>query len=281
MLQPEFITPDGQKIKLGRLDKPRADKPETTMLMSKADDVGSGKPENLGPRKGREIQPVDEKEIVNPIDRIAPAEQKVAQLMALSEQNKPLVGKFLKAIDTKFGTKSEISMKESQDILDKAKRPSIKEKKPWFDVEHVRDSLRFKTPVDDLQDLPKIIEALKDGDFEVVKLDLGKLVNPKGRGWRMAAIDLKAPNGQILEYQILPTEMNEAGNIEHQIYKQWRGKDLTKLPIDEQIQSQKIDLAANELYQNAWNRYLLRTQQTEQSISQLVTDTAKHFEEEL
>jgi len=273
LLQPDFVTPDGQRIKLGRLNQPHADKPDTGMLMSKADDLSGSKPEHLRPGKGREIEPVDEREIVNPIDRAAPAEQKVAQLMALSEKNKPLVEKFLKTIDTKFGTKSEMSFKERQDILDKAKRPSIKENRPWFDVEHVRDSFRFKTPVHDMKDLPNIVKHLRDSGFEVVKLDLDKLINPKGRGWRMAAIDLKAPNGQILEYQILPTEMNEAGKIEHQMYKQWRSKDVSKLSPGDLNQKREVDAAAADLYTDAWDSYLKRSGQTQDTIKEIIRQT--------
>ncbi|MBZ0189840.1 MAG: hypothetical protein K8F91_26580 [Candidatus Obscuribacterales bacterium] len=255
------------------MNHPLSDKPDTSMLMSKADDVGRGKPENLGPRRGREIKPVDEKEVVNPIDRTASAEQKVAQLMALSEQNKPLVERFLKNIDTKFDTKSEISVKTPQDILDKAKRPAIKEAKEWFDVEHVRDSLRFKTPVDNLKDLPKIVKHLLDSGFEVVNLDLDKLIKPKGRGWRMAAIDLKAPNGQILEYQLLPTEMNAAGKIEHQMYKQWRSKDVSKLSPAELNQKREVDAAAADLYTDAWESYLKRSGQTQETIKEIIRQT--------
>ncbi len=126
---------------------------------------------------------LDEKDIVNPINRSAAAEEKLAQLEALSIENEPLVEKFLKDIDTNFGTTSEIDFKKPQEILDKANRAEIKQKKPWFEIEHVRDSFRFRTPVDNLNELPKIVEALKDSEFEVVKLDLDKLLTPKGRGW--------------------------------------------------------------------------------------------------
>ncbi|MBA3994630.1 MAG: hypothetical protein C0469_13980 [Cyanobacteria bacterium DS2.3.42] len=163
---------------------------------------------------------LEEKDIVNPIDRNASAEEKIGQLQALSEENKLLVEKFLESVDTRFGTKSEIDFKSQKEIADKANRPSIKELKPWFEIEHVRDSFRFKTPVDNLNELQKIVEALKGSAFEIVNPDLDKLLSPKNRGWRIAAVDLRAPNGQILEYQILPREMNEAGAMEHGIYEQ-------------------------------------------------------------
>lgn len=244
-----------------------------TFAMSKTDDFdGLGKP-----GKGRESRPVHERDIVNPVDRAATQEQKVAQLMALTEENKPLVEKFLREVDTALGTKSEVSIKQPQDILNKANRPLIKDTKDWFDVEHVRDSFRFKTPVENLNELPRIVEHLTNSGFEIVKLDLDKLIKPKGRGWRMAAIDLKAPNGQILEYQILPREMNEAGKIEHQMYKRWREQDVSSLSKQEQKLKERADAEAVDLYSDAWESYLGRTGQTKKEIGNMI----KHVYEKL
>lgn len=100
-----------------------------------------------------------------------------------------------------------------------------------------------------------------------------KLIKPKGRGWRMAAIDLRAPNGQLLEYQILPLEMNEAGKIEHQMYKQWRGKDVSSLTPEESIVKKIADKQAVELYKNAFQQYLNRTGQTQETIIKLIEKT--------
>lgn len=218
---------------------------------------------------------LNEKDIVNPIDRNATAEEKLAQLQTLSKENEPLAEKFLEEIDTKFGTKSEIHFKKPEEIVNKANRASIKESKEWFDIEHVRDSFRFKTPLDNLNELPKIAEVLKESDFEIVKPDFEKLLNPKKRGWRVAAIDLRAPNGQIIEYQILPREMNEAGAMEHDIYEQWRNKDVTKLTREEKLLKREADLQAKELYDEAWERYLTRTGQTEETIRKIVEQTKK------
>lgn len=221
---------------------------------------------------------LEEKDIVNPIDRNATAEEKLAQLQALSAENKPLVERFLKQLDAEFGTESEVSFKAPQDILDKANRPSIKETQEWFDVEYVRDSLRFKTPVENLNDLPKIVEQLKESGFEIVKLDLDKLLNPKNRGWRIAALDLKAPNGQIVEYQILPKELAEAGRLEHQTYKAWREKDVRKLTPSDKALKLETDQRAATIYKSAWQNYLKRAQQTEDSIRQIIEETQRIME---
>ncbi len=91
----------------------------------------------------------------------------------------------------------------------------------------------------------------------------------------MTAIDLKAPNGQLIEYQILPVEMNEAGKIEHGIYEQWRNKDLQKLSPSDEALKLEIDQEAAKLYKTAWQNYLKRSGQTEDSIRQIIDETRK------
>jgi len=214
----------------------------------------------------------------NPIDRTAATQEKIAQLQRLSKENEPLVREFADSIDAKYGTQSKVSFKDPADIAEKASRPSIKADRPWFDVEHIRDALRFKTVLQDLRDLPRLIEDLKESGFEIIKCDAEKLLKPKGRGWRMAAFDLKAPNGQIIEYQILPPEMERAGALEHQIYKQWRTKDVTALSPKEVIENRRARKQAVELYSQAWRDYLHRTGQTEKDIENAIQAVAKSLE---
>jgi hypothetical protein len=260
--QPVGLTTDGRLMPIPR-DRLKND---GKMLMSKADDL-EGKP---FPPQGRNPELLNERDIVNPIDRNASVETKIAQLEALSKENSPLVESFLRQVDTKFGTKSEISFKTASDIGDKAKRPSIKDTKEWFDIEHIRDALRFRTPVDNLSELPKIVEALKTSVFEIVKPDLDKLIQPKGRGWRMAAFDLRAPNGQIVEYQIVAREMNEAGKMEHSMYKTLRGKNTREMTKAELENKNQADMVAIRLYRNAQEAYQKRTGQDLKSIERIV-----------
>ncbi|MEZ4536956.1 MAG: hypothetical protein R3D26_18465 [Cyanobacteriota/Melainabacteria group bacterium] len=215
----------------------------------------------------------------NPIDRTAVTQEKIAQLQRLSKENEPLVREFTDSIDTRYGTQSKVSFKDPADIAEKASRPSIKSDRPWFDVEHVRDALRFKTVLQDLRDLPRLIEDLKKSGFEIIKCDAEKLIKPKGRGWRMAAFDLKAPNGQIIEYQILPPEMERAGALEHQIYKQWRGKDVGTLSPAERTNALRADVDARKLYKQAWSQYLERTGQTNAAVKDVLEQVNKRLGE--
>jgi hypothetical protein len=220
----------------------------------------------------RRAEPL-EKDIFNPIDRQASTDEKIRQLQALSAQNRPLVEDFLKQIDTKLGTESEISFKAPEDIAAKANRPAIKDTKEWFDVEHVRDALRFRTPVQNLNELPSIVRAIKEAGFEIVKPDLDKLLTPKGRGWRMAAFDLRAPNGQIIEYQVVSQEMNAAGKIEHSVYKGLREKDVNLMAKEELDAKREADMAAANAYASAQQAYLTRTGQTEKDIERIIEET--------
>jgi hypothetical protein len=134
--------------------------------------------------------------------------------------------------------------------------------------------------VPNLEDLPKIAKDLKESGFEIIKVDTDKLLTPKGRGWRMVAFDLKAPNGQMIEYQVLPKEMNAAGDAEHGIYEQFRNKDVATMTPEEQILKRRTDMAAQNLYTDAWEAYLKRTGQTEKEIKQIVQDSANILSQE-
>ena len=234
----------------------------------------------LETKSAEELEKLGIKRVEVPVNPVSgTTAEKLAQLEALTAENKPLIENFMQKIDSKYGSASAMNVKDPREILGKAARPSIREKQPWFDVEHVRDSFRFKTPVANLEDLPKIAKDLKEGGFEIVKVDLDKLLAPKGRGWRMAALDLRAPNGQIIEYQVLPTEMNAAGDAEHRAYEMWRNKNPAELTSVERQLQHEADANAVESYTTAWNQYLARTKQTPESIRQIIETTVKIFQQ--
>lgn len=222
----------------------------------------------------KHIKDVKQEDIVNPIDRTASTEVKIAQLQALSRENEPLVRAFMKQLDDKFGSVSELNHKTPQQILDKATRPKIKEFKPWFELEHVRDSLRFRTPVDNLNDLPEIAKMLKGSGFEIINPDVDRLLHPKN-GWRMAAFDLRAPNGQIFEFQVVPNEMNEAGKLTHGSYKGTRGLAVADLSFEQRRAMDKAELQTRRTHEAAWKAYLARTKQSDTEIRRLVERTTE------
>lgn len=219
----------------------------------------AAEPKALPPAQEKPEQVTDpEASIVNAIDAKATPEEKVKQLEALTAENEPIVQQFLKEVDEQLGTKSKTSRKTPESILGKAKRPSILEKKPWHDVEHVRDSFRFKTVINALDDVAGAFELLRKRGVELVKIDTDKMLKPKEWGWRFAAFDLRMPNGQLVEWYMPLRELERAkkeGN--HLLFEKWRGKSKEELAA--QHKEYAADLRTSyDRYQSAWEAALER-----------------------
>lgn len=214
---------------------------------------------------GRQEGPVSEQQIVSPVDRNATPEQKVEQLARMTEENKPIVDQFLKELDAQFGTKSGSNVKAPAAILAKAKRPAILAAKPWHDVEHIRDSFRFKTVLDSIEQLPAIVDKLNSLGVEVVKADVDKVMRPKEFGWRIAAFDLRMPNGQLVEYYLPVRELEAAKKGEgHKLFEEVRNLDLTD-PAS-RAKYEEVAAKSRKLYEDAWNRYLARSGVDESAV---------------
>jgi hypothetical protein len=242
-----------------------------------------GTPEELYAREGAAIagpsgraeaparppQPVEppEKSIVNPIDPNAAPQEKVRQLEALTAQNKPVVDDFLKNMDADLGTESKSNAKAPENILSKASRPSILARKPWHDVEHIRDSFRFKTVLDDFAKVPDIVQRLTDAGFSIVKRDTGKVLKPMEWGWRILSLDLRAPNGQLLEYYLPVKELEQAKkDVGHKIFEKWRNKAIADLSPEEEREYEADRARSNEIYQKAWDQFLARSGASESDV---------------
>ena len=131
------------------------------------------------------------------------------------------------------GPSSSDNRKDPEKIAEKARRPSILAKKPWHDVEHIRDAYRFKTILGDVRDLDKIVDRLNESGIEVVKYDVDKVLKPGEWGWRIAAFDLRMPNGQLVEWYVPVRELEAAKKHGHHLFELWRNHDVTKLTPDE------------------------------------------------
>jgi hypothetical protein len=200
----------------------------------------------------------DASRVVNPIERTLPPQKKVERLLELSNKNDPIVNKALGEIDKELGTESKSSFKAPENILSKAQRPSILAKNPWFNVEHVRDSYRFKTVVDDVSQIPQVVEKFiaKTG-AEIIKLDVEKLSQPREWGWRIASFDLRMPNGQLVEYYLLVKEMEAAKKAaNHALFEKWR--NTTESERLSNPQYERDLMKSNSRYQAAWDAFLSR-----------------------
>lgn len=199
--------------------------------------------------------------ITNPLDPLSTPEVKLEQIHRLTSENKPIVDSFLGEIDSELGTTSKSSIKEDAAILSKASRPSIIKENPWHDVEHVRDTFRFKTVINSVDDLPKIAEKLAAKGWEILKIDTAKMLRPKAWGWRFVALDLRMPNGKLVEYYMPLKELEAAkkgGN--HKLFEKWRNENIDELSPD-RLAEYLIDLeTSSAAYDAAFNAALERTQ---------------------
>ncbi len=204
---------------------------------------------------------------VNPVTATEPR-AKALQLHELGGENDEIVRPVLEAIDAEFGTASKTSFKKIDTILAKVQRPTVLAKRPWFDVEHIRDSYRFKTVIEPEADIAAVGNALARffdavPEASMVKADVSMLFEPKMWGWRAAVFDIQMPNGQLVEWYMPIRELENAKKAGgHQLFEKWRDEDVTALG-DRQAEF-LTDLAeAQQLYADAWAAALKRMGQDE------------------
>lgn len=201
-------------------------------------------------------EPADESLIVNPIDRGASQDDKVAALVALSKANAPLVHSMVSEINRRLGSEvakfGENGFKKPHKIKGKANRPEILKKKPWFNVEHVRDSLRFKAKLNSFDDITTIFDVLLGSGVTIVKADTDKMFTPKEWGWRFVAFDLRMPNGHLVEFYAPLRELDskEVKGPNHDLFEKWRERDMDAVFKDKALfEEYRADVATS------WDRY--------------------------
>lgn len=205
-----------------------------------------------------------ESKIVNPIDPKLSQPEKAAELLRLSKETEPLVKDITAEITRTLGIGAKYSFKEQPKIIGKANRPEIKAEKPWHDVEHIRDSLRFKAQLASFDQVPDILDIIQRRGFSVVKLDTKKMFAPKEWGWRFVAFDLRAPNGQLVEFYAPFKELDQKSvkGPNHELFEKWRNR--TKQEMADNWSEYRADVQASmDRYQNAWNAGLSRLHLTD------------------
>jgi hypothetical protein len=215
---------------------------------------------------------VDEINIVNPINPTLSDVDKLKALEKLTQENIDFVRAFLEQIDTKFGTKSKYSIKEPKQIINKVSRPSIIRNRPWFKIEHIRDTFRFQSVVSNLDVVSKIAQELKTIGIEIIEIDSKTILKPTRLGWRMIVIDLRLKNGQIVEYQMLIEELDAVSDEGHKIFEKWRDKDLSQLNQEQKREQFKDRRESKNSYDRAWKAYLQRTAQTENQVATIMME---------
>ena len=211
---------------------------------------------------------------VSPIDTSTSLSDQVNQLLALSKHNKLIFDRIASRfeVDTGYGSgdlDNPSLFKNKGRLMKKAQRPSVLKKKPWFTIAHIRDALRITTamPLESFEDSLGLIRAIAAEGITPVQVDFEHMWAPKGDGYRMFAMDLRMPNGQITEWQVNFPEMIIAREINHEIFEKWR--DLT----DKQRNSPKNREAwladekdMRERYQSAWSEAVSKSGLDEAAI---------------
>ena len=200
------------------------------------------------------------------IKRTDTPDQKVAVLEKLTKVNLPIIDKAIAEIDKKYGTQSSSDIKKTEKIKSKAERPSVLADKPWFGVEYIRDSLRFKTVVDSFKDAPAIIDHLAASGFKVLKYDATKLTDPKEWGWRVLPVDFRMKNGQMVEYYMVSKEQAAVAKEGHAIFEKWRNEDPAKFSKAQRVAYDTDVAASQKLNGDAWRAFKSRTGQTDKEV---------------
>jgi hypothetical protein len=192
----------------------------------------------------------------SPIPPDLPQRQKAALMRQMGERSQPVAAKLLKGIHAALGGRGvyDTDVKTEKSLLGKGNRKGILQKRPWWNVEHVSDAFRFKSVLDNVNDLPAAVEALgrqaRQLGITIEKADFGKFWSDRGLGnvpmvtgrnaatlapvdawgWRAIPFDLRMPNGLMAEYYITLPELAKANKAEnHALFEKWRFRDLTDL----------------------------------------------------
>jgi hypothetical protein len=143
--------------------------------------------------------------------------------------------------------------KTDDSIMAKATRPSILKDHRAYQMQHIRDALRFKCVVLNVIDGFRFLQLLTRR-WTVVKLDLAKLLTPKLWGWRFMGCDVQMPNGMLVEcyvvFKAMEAAKKEGGN--HLIFERYRGQDFDAL--GEQAQGEYLAAAkeSTRIYNTAF-----------------------------
>jgi hypothetical protein len=206
--------------------------------------------------------------ITNPIEPSDSREAKVEALSRLSKENEPKLRAVARAIDRRLGTRTQVDRKHPDRIKDKPARPDIRQKKPWHDVEHIRDALRFRTPLQRLDAVCDAFAVLLEKKLGIVKTDLDKMLHPGLWGWRFAGFDLRMPDRQLVEYYLALEEvMAENDRTCHALFEDWRNRPHAERVVKWREYQRDIETSKNA-YDSAWRKALRRLHLTPDSAAE-------------
>ncbi|GGK26023.1 hypothetical protein [Salinarimonas ramus] len=187
--------------------------------------------------------------IHNPVaDLSASPDQLLAELVDLRRRARPELDELCRELAI-YSRHSEINEKSVESAKGKATRPSILMGKPWYTAAHLRDFLRFRTPLRTIHDAAKTImffaHQADQGALSLVKIDTRKFMMPNPYGWRMIAIDFRlAQSGMLVEHYMTYADCLAVNDLMlHAVYERWRNRGDELTIGERRRQAQQIGLS--------------------------------------
>ncbi len=214
---------------------------------------------------------LEHRQITNTIDTSLSESEQIDQLLMQAAQLKPSLEQLLSELDSKLATRSIASVKGRSTSLEKIRRPTIVNRRPWYSPAHISDMLRSQTSVSDLKLLAPIIKELLASDAEVICIDATRLLNPAPFGFRFVSITLKVA-AILVDFQVLVDEVDVANAQGHDLYDRWRSLEPSLLSAEQAIERMQAQTESFSLYTQAWLVYLERTQQSETDVNRFLNE---------
>jgi len=129
------------------------------------------------------------------------------------------------------------------------------------DVDSALDLVRSTIAVDNLSDVPRVVNLLREMGIEFARKPKNRFSKPTEVGYRDLMFNIRYPNGHVGEIQVNVKSMLAAKDLGHKLYERVREIDAKKkeegnrtLTLEEQ---QTVDLANDSqkrLYDEAWRQ---------------------------
>ncbi|MCO5332839.1 MAG: N-6 DNA methylase [Pyrinomonadaceae bacterium] len=109
-----------------------------------------------------------------------------------------------------------------------------------------------------------MLQIIREEGVEIIKIDTDKMMEPGQWGWRPFAVDMRMPNGQLVEFYSSFTEMIDAQDTtsethpidNHKLFEKWRNVSESEKTNNPEYQKD-VD-ASYAVYQEAWEAGLKR-----------------------
>ena len=128
------------------------------------------------------------------------------------------------------------------------------------DWDRLLDVARASVAVDNLSQIKDVVTALSNSGMQLAKRPKNRFEDPTEEGYRDLMLNVKAPNGIVMELQVHLKSMLDAKDKGHADYEIIRtllgdhGKDTSVWPSREKAKLDKARADSHAIYDPAWDR---------------------------